>query len=33
MPATTTTKAPVGPLICVVDPPSSEQMNPAMMAQ
>src|ERR1700686_2195815 len=33
MPATTTTNAPVGPPICVDDPPSAEIKNPATMAQ
>jgi hypothetical protein len=33
MPKTTTTKAPVGPPICVVDPPKAEIRNPATIAQ
>jgi hypothetical protein len=31
--ATTTTNAPVGPPICVRDPPSAEMMKPVTMAQ
>jgi len=33
MPATTTTKAPVGPPICVFEPPSAEIRNPVTIAQ
>src|ERR1700722_7582729 len=33
MPNTTTTNAPVGPPICVEDPPSAEIKNPAITAQ
>jgi len=33
MPPITTTNAPVGPPICVLDPPSSEIRNPVRMAQ
>ena len=33
MPATTTTNAPVGPPICVFDPPKSEIRNPVTTAQ
>ena len=33
MPATTTTKAPVGPPIAVVEPPSAAVRNPATIAQ
>jgi hypothetical protein len=32
-PETTTTKAPVGPPICVFDPPRKEIRKPATMAQ
>ena len=32
MPATTTTKAPVGPLICACEPPRAEAMKPATIA-
>ena len=33
MPATTTTKAPVGPPICVLEPPSAEMTKPVTIAQ
>jgi hypothetical protein len=33
IPATTTTKAPVGPPICVVEPPNAEMMKPVTTAQ
>ena len=33
IPATTTTNAPVGPPICVFDPPSAEIRNPVTIAQ
>ena len=33
IPATTTTKAPVGPPICIFDPPSAEIRKPVTMAQ
>ena len=33
MPATTTTKAPVGPPICVFEPPSAEIKKPVTIAQ
>ena len=33
IPATTTTNAPVGPPICVFEPPSAEIKNPVTMAQ
>jgi len=33
IPATTTTKAPVGPPICVFEPPSAEIRKPVTMAQ
>ncbi len=32
MPYTTTTKAPVGPPICIIVPPSAEMMKPVAMA-
>ncbi len=33
MPETTTTNAPVGPPICVLEPPRAEMMKPVTMAQ
>src|SRR5229473_1111526 len=33
IPATTTTNAPVGPPICVFDPPNAEITNPVTIAQ
>lgn len=33
MPATTTTNAPVGPPICVLEPPKAEMRKPAVIAQ
>jgi hypothetical protein len=33
IPATTTTKAPVGPPICTKEPPSAEIKKPVTMAQ
>ena len=33
IPATTTTNAPVGPPICVFEPPSAEITNPVTIAQ